>query len=29
MDTVKERLLQFAESQGIPKMEFYKKIVNI
>lgn len=26
MDCVKERLLQFAEIQGIPKMEFYKKI---
>ena len=26
MDSVKERLLQFADSQGIPKMEFYKKI---
>lgn len=29
MDTVKERLLQFAESQGIPKMEFYKKISTV
>lgn len=26
MDVVKERLIQFAKNQGIPKMEFYKKI---
>ena len=25
-DDIKLRLLQFAESQGIPKMDFYKKI---
>ena len=26
LDEIKQRLLQFADSQGIPKMEFYEKI---